>query len=447
MAKDPYSVEELLKLVKASGESSNVDAKAPMTWDEGEASAELAKDIAAFANSRDGGAIVIGKSQKNGGVECVGVTPEQAESFDTTRVANWVNSRFNPPVNLICHTVELDGKQFVVIVITEFGDIPALCVKGFDSQSTKNKQALRSGAIYVRTPNAESAQLGTPDQLRELIGMATRKRADEMLTTFHAMLQGKPLVASPDDRDQFDKHFAAVRDSVEAPVADTMSEGGWSLSFHPSSFRPDRFPDTDQLESIISKHAVRLRDEFPPSRKGTTPLNWGIGNSFYGESWGFSRAGLFLFCEPFDENRYAFQSPWRRLGDMRSETQFLEGEWINFQPHLFKIIEFFTFMDRMVPLFDPAESISIQLSAGPLSGRRLISTNPSIWLEPDEGDVARENRFVWEHSAPIQDFQASWKDDYAAALKRFFELFPGHRINLETLRSWVDRFQNRDFGR
>ena len=99
MAKDPYSIEELLRLVKSSGENSNVDAKAPMGWDEGDESARLAKDRAAFANSRDGGAIVIGKSENNGQFEYVGVSAEQAATFDTTRVANWSNSRFNPPIN------------------------------------------------------------------------------------------------------------------------------------------------------------------------------------------------------------------------------------------------------------------------------------------------------------------------------------------------------------
>jgi hypothetical protein len=114
---------------------------------------------------------------------------------------------------------------------------------------------------------------------------------------------------------------------------------------------------------------------------------------------------------------------------------------------LFKIIEFFTFMSRMVPLYDPAESISFRLVAGPLSGRRLVTTNPAINLDPDFAEVAREHLFVWDRTIPIQDFQATWRDECAAALKRFFELFPGHRTTVETLRSWVERFQSRDFGR
>lgn len=59
-----------------SEENSDVDAMASMAWNEGKALAALAKDIVAFANSRDGGTIVIGKSQNDGSCEFVCVRGE-----------------------------------------------------------------------------------------------------------------------------------------------------------------------------------------------------------------------------------------------------------------------------------------------------------------------------------------------------------------------------------
>ena len=64
------SHDELTRLIEAQGESPNLDGKAPMLWDGGVNSASLAKDIVAFANSRDGGAIVIGKSEPVAGRRC-----------------------------------------------------------------------------------------------------------------------------------------------------------------------------------------------------------------------------------------------------------------------------------------------------------------------------------------------------------------------------------------
>jgi len=99
--------ENLIRWIECSGESDNIDAKGPMKWDGQANSAALAKDIAAFCNSPDGGVIVVGKSETAPGkFESTGLTPEEAGSFETTRVANWINSRFSPPISLVCYRQE-----------------------------------------------------------------------------------------------------------------------------------------------------------------------------------------------------------------------------------------------------------------------------------------------------------------------------------------------------
>src|SRR5437870_240294 len=110
----PPTSTELVRYIDASSESSNVDAKAPILWDGGPASADLSKDFAAFANSKDGGTIVIGKSETSPGkFVLVGLSKEEADSFDTTKVSSWVNQRFSPPISLTCHRVEYKGMTFV----------------------------------------------------------------------------------------------------------------------------------------------------------------------------------------------------------------------------------------------------------------------------------------------------------------------------------------------
>ena len=125
------SVGELTHWIETSGESEFVDAKGPMTWDGADESASLAKDIVSFANSRDGGVIVVGKAQAtDGSFLYEGLTPEQAASFDTTKVGQWVNAHFSPPICLTCHQAEYNSRKFVVIIVQEFNDIPSLCIKG-----------------------------------------------------------------------------------------------------------------------------------------------------------------------------------------------------------------------------------------------------------------------------------------------------------------------------
>src|SRR5205823_11782081 len=87
-----HSSEELVRFIKAAGESANIDAKGPMEWDGGEASAGLSKDILALANCRDGGVIVVGKGEPQPGkFVLAGLSEPQAASFETTKVATWDN--------------------------------------------------------------------------------------------------------------------------------------------------------------------------------------------------------------------------------------------------------------------------------------------------------------------------------------------------------------------
>ncbi len=59
----------------------------------------LTKDIISFANSPDGGVIVIGKEESASGEFIrVGVNETQADSFETTKLATWVNNHCDPPV-------------------------------------------------------------------------------------------------------------------------------------------------------------------------------------------------------------------------------------------------------------------------------------------------------------------------------------------------------------
>ncbi len=135
------SSEDLARWIELSGESEFVDAKAPITWDGADASACLAKDIAAFANSRDGGVIVIGKSENgDGSFSLVGISAEQASAFDTTKIGQWVNARFSQPIRQTCHQAEYDGRRFVLIVVEEFNDIPSLYIKSFQATGKANIQ-------------------------------------------------------------------------------------------------------------------------------------------------------------------------------------------------------------------------------------------------------------------------------------------------------------------
>lgn len=237
----PDTTDNLIPFIEATGESGNVDAKGPVTWDGGEVSASLTKDILAFANSRDGGVIVIGKQENEDHTfQMTGLSEAQAESFEVTKVATWVNNHCDPAVNLGCHTVEHNDKRFVVITIGEFEELPILCTK--DRQSNDNQKfLLKRGTLYVRTANAESAPLNTSEQLGKLVGLAVTKRSDQLLDLFKRALAGQPLITSPITENKYLEEVANLDVLFKGENPKKLSRGSISCRMFPESYRDDRW--------------------------------------------------------------------------------------------------------------------------------------------------------------------------------------------------------------
>jgi len=253
----PPSSSDLTPYILAAGENPNVDAKAPMEWDGAQQSASLAKDIMALSNCRDGGVLVIGKKEESPGkFALLGVSEEQAAGFDTTKVGTWVNNRCYPSVQVVCHRVTQEGKIFVVITVKEFEDIPTICTRAYQPEGSK-ESLLRSGAIYVRTANAESAPLSSGDQLRQLIGLATMKRRDQMLAMIGSLLKGEPLVRPQNGKKPYAHEVADLLAHFDETLADTAKKGTWTFTFYPDPYVERRWP-REQLLAILREDNVQV---------------------------------------------------------------------------------------------------------------------------------------------------------------------------------------------
>jgi hypothetical protein len=436
---ETYSSDELIRFIEAAGESANIDAKGPMEWDGGEASAGLTKDILALANCRDGGVIVIGKEEPQPGrFVLTGLSEPQAASFETTKVATWVNNHCSPPVSLVCHRQEHQSLLFVVIAVSEFHDVPVICTKQYEVPSPGKgpKVLLRKGAVYVRTANAESAPLSSVEEMRQLVGLATTKRADQMLAMFQAMMKGRPLLAGKPHEELFAAEREAVQAALESEFGDQLSLGTWTFLCHPVHHLPNRWEETNILKRIIEKSVVRVRVEFPPAGYGTHVREWGICNRQYEDAFGLTRSGLFLSNRLFKENTVVFKNPWQPNPDIPA------GEWLDFKLNLALVVEFFMFLSRFAENFEVGEELVYEVGAGPLVGRRLVTVDASLFTllptEPCRANVFRRSKVV-----TVETLRASWEELCAKTLLGFFELFPGLSNTEEGLRKWIERFKER----
>ena len=430
---------ELARWIQTSGESDFVDAKGPMAWDGADASASLAKDIASFANSRDGGVIVIGKSEANDGSFVYdGLTTDQMASFDTTKVGQWVNSRFAPPVKAICYQAEFSGKKFVVIIVQEFDDVPSLCVKSFQDSTNPKNLILREGTIYVRNQNAESKPIKTVDELRAVIGLATRKKGDELIAHFNAMLKGRSLAALGPAPDPYEQELQQVRSDLKL----NDKKSGWWLTFRPARYVGNRWATAEELEGLISKHSVRIYDEFPAHQRGTFGMGWGIANDFYGETWALTKSGAFCFSQEFRENDETANHTGYRGGD-DARRPIPPGEWVEYTWAIRTVVDFFMFQSRFVEAYDPGEDVLISFKVGPLDGRKLVALSYNIMIGYGAPEPCRAPYFVFDRTVDSETLRTNWERVCGEVLKQFVELFPNHRITLETLLKWVEKYKTR----
>lgn len=438
-ASSVYLPEDLHRFIQTAGENDFVEAKGPMFWDGKRASAELTKDIIAFANSREGGTIVIGKAEKG---RQNGLSEEQAATFDTTRVAKWVNNHCSPKVRLTCHPIMYEGLRYIVIKIAEFDDIPVLCIKNWEDS---NKLVLKQGTLFVRNTNAESTPIQNVDELRVLIGLATVKRKDEFASILQVLTSGHSIISRPSDDEQFKEEWASMYPDLEADFGAQSQLGAWQMSFHPVNYEPERYDELAVLKKLIEKHTVRYQDEFPSIHYSSHVREWGISSHSHRDAFGASRTGLFLFLRQFREDQSDYKSPWEPISgdaDHFRNRSWPKGEWMEYKWNMFLVMEFFLFMSRFVHELEPADEVKYELVAQPLSGRHLVSLDP--YVDILASDSCRANVFRYTRTIPAASLIASWEAECAKTLSRFFEFF-GKEFSPEGILKWIERFKNRSF--
>jgi hypothetical protein len=431
---------ELVRYIDAAGESANIDAKGPVEWDGGETSAGLAKDILALANCRDGGVIVVGKSElQPGKFRLDGLSDEQAASFETTKVATWINNYCSPHVHLVCYRHEHDGKQFIVIAVSEFHDVPVICTKQFELPSTgkSNKVILRKGTVYVRTPNAESAPLSSVEEVRELVGLATTKRADQMLAMFKSMMKGQPLLEEKPQEDLFEAEIEQVYSALDAELDSKVQMGAWNFICHPARYQADRWEEASTLKTIVEKCAVRVRREFPQTNHNLHVREWGICNRHYEDAFGFTRSGLFVSSRLYIENYRNFKNHWQPNPDIPA------GKWLDFKNNIGILIEFYSFLSRFAHNLDAGENIGYEILAKPLTGRQLTADSSFPFFDPSE--PCRANFYRTKKVASVEALRANWESECAKAIHGFLELFPGANISHDGTQQLIEQFLDRKF--
>lgn len=159
-----------LQLVHLGIETLSHDYKETIDLSSKSGRASLAKNVIAIANS-GGGTIVFGVAEPRPGEFVPRGLPEAVlASLETSRVNRAINDYVDPPASITARRVQEGDQAFVLLTVPPAKGSLVLVKKQND------EAGLYPGRIYARSVAAETGEVKTSSELRELLEQLERRK-------------------------------------------------------------------------------------------------------------------------------------------------------------------------------------------------------------------------------------------------------------------------------
>lgn len=145
----------LLNLLKNDGtciyatESTTMEFKSDFAWADRAQRAKYCKSMAAMCNN-EGGYLLFGIEDATGKI--LGVN--NFDAVDSADISDHLNNYFSPAFNFHKVSIEVTGHRVGIIYIERYKDIPAICIKAYET-------VLKDGALFYRYPGKSDFISGT----------------------------------------------------------------------------------------------------------------------------------------------------------------------------------------------------------------------------------------------------------------------------------------------
>ncbi|HEY3116958.1 MAG TPA: ATP-binding protein [Chloroflexota bacterium] len=202
--------EEFTELVRLGCEAPGLEFKPPARRDDVRVGAEVVRAAMALANRRGGGRIVIGvaEDQKGKALVPVGLTIAELTTWNRDDLSSLLAQYAEPMIEFEQTTLEVDGKQYVIVDIQEFRHTPILCGKTVQHQG---KTILRVSALYVRgRRKPESLEVSTYEEMREVIDLAIEKGVQRFAEQLRQAGMLAPVAPSMGAEDKYDEELEGL---------------------------------------------------------------------------------------------------------------------------------------------------------------------------------------------------------------------------------------------
>jgi len=435
MANEPPPTNELTAILLRGRESKDFDYKAASAWDEKDKASccALVKDILAMANTL-GGFIVIGVSETPTGLSFDGVSADQADSFDTSRLNRFTQRYADPPINALLRKLGYDGKTFILIEVPPFSNTPHICRKDLPG-------VLSAPTLYVRTDNNESAPVSSPADFQAVIEHAVRNRGDALLASFRSILTSGTVPRELSAMEQ----FTAQRLEAQARFEDLnpLKDEEPMLGYFEAWFTPERFDGSrftlDTLRAAAERAQVTYTgwpflyfDTEQMRRTYVIQDGWetfiqdrDFGGFYMMDFWRLQQSGLFYYRTLLRPSAIQSGSSAAPAADVKFLAVYI-AQAIDCLTRLYD------------GLFEDTEYISINLRILNTDGRRLVNSGPDsmpLWADY----VCRIPEILVEHRFPIAEWRAAVIEHAVAIANEVYLRFNWTRPNLNAARGAIER--------
>lgn len=286
------------------GETDRFDFKELLDLTRDDHKLRLTKAIAAFANTDEGGYVLVGISDDR---IVKGLLPEVAEAFDQTRVYAMVSQYLAPPPDFQVRHLERDGLKVIVIEVSSFLEVPCVVRKTVNA----GKERLVAGTFLFRSKAARSGVLEAESDVRTMCDVLVKRRASMFLELVQRGTLSRPHV---DGSGQFESAKVIEQRAAAAWPSASNSVPSLEVGFaseYDLAFSPE------QTRAIIPAACVGIQHGFPfwhvPGVQVHESAAWGwYGRIPFGQVnapdprpeylWLLSRAGAFLYREKLWED-------------------------------------------------------------------------------------------------------------------------------------------------
>ena len=435
--------ELILELIRQGNENRNLDYKGAFSWDTAtnDVKWEIVKDILAFANTRDGGKILIGVEDKTGAI--VGLSEEQSASFDQTRFNDFVHKYTDPLHTSRVHRRTVAGQRVVVVDVPEFVEVPILCAKDAHSSSNPSRQILKKAALYKRTDKATSEGIADADEMRELLNRGLLRRQDELLRAIRQIILPRETVEV-----RLDTGFKAQIASAEQTLARFRIESQdefltglphWTVEMQPEEYLPERITSSSGLQRLVQESAISLRGwSFPIAGRvvGAPWMNFDGGSqSLYAapgnrpEVLRVYKSGLLVWFSGLGED-FRHGAAGKNLISFISVI-YSATEWMLFAQR---------FYERILAV---DERLHVRVRGSGFEGRRLASFDPRVELFGDYR--IGESEFEIAETTAVSELRADPESIARKIIRKIFELFNWNDPEESILAGWQQKLIQRQF--